>query len=70
MEPDVLALRRFRDRVLLPHPVGRALVGLYYSASPPIARAIRTDDAVRARVRNLLRPEVAIAKAALLLSRP
>ena len=70
MQPDVLALRGFRDRVLRKGPFGRALVGLYYSASPPLARAIRTDDRVRATVRDLLRPEVALAKAALILSRP
>src|SRR5262249_36035766 len=70
MEPDVLALRRFRDRKLTPHPLGRALVSLYYAASPPLARAIRTDDTIRARVRDLLYPEVAFAKAALLLSGP
>jgi hypothetical protein len=65
-----MALRGFRDRVLRREPFGRALVNLYYSASPPLARAIRTDERVRKTVRDLLRPEVALAKAALILSRP
>ena len=70
LEPDVVALRRFRDRFLMHAPFGRSLVRLYYAASPPLARAIRTDETVRARVRDLLRPEVALAKLGLLLSRP
>jgi len=70
MQPDVLALRKFRDRFLMPAPLGRSLVRLYYGASPPLARAIRGSDTVRKGVRDLLRPEVEFAKAALLLSRP
>src|SRR5262249_34550203 len=70
MEPDVMALRRFRDRYLVPDSLGRALVKLYYGISPPLARAIRPHEGLRASVRSLLRPEVEFAKAALLLSRP
>ena len=43
------------------HNHGRALVRLYYGASPPMARAIAGDDALRAGVRTLLRPMVGLA---------
>jgi hypothetical protein len=46
-------------------PVGRSLVRLYYGASPPMARAISRDDALRARVRMLLRPVAGLAHMAL-----
>ncbi|HJZ84086.1 MAG TPA: CFI-box-CTERM domain-containing protein [Polyangia bacterium] len=67
MEPDVLTLRRFRDRLLHPHPIGRALVGLYYQASPPLSHAIARDPGLRACARALLWPEVGLARAALSL---
>jgi len=35
--PEVHALRRFRDQVLLCTPLGRLLVEFYYRASPPLA---------------------------------
>ena len=43
------------------HAGGLPLVRLYYGASPPMARAIATDDALRARVRTLLRPLIGVA---------
>src|SRR5262249_24738283 len=67
LEPEVVALRRFRDRFLLPHPIGRAFVGLYYATSPPLARAIRARDDVRSAVHALLKPEVALARTVLSL---
>src|SRR5205814_1357851 len=36
--PELAILRRYRDRVLLQHRAGRAVVCLYYRVSPGIAR--------------------------------
>lgn len=35
--PDVIVLRRFRDQRLLPSPIGKHLVALYYAVSPILA---------------------------------
>ncbi len=51
------SLRRFRDESMAATPLGRALAGLYYRISPPIARTLerhpgsRTASAVRRLVR-------------------
>lgn len=58
LEPEVLALRRFRDRALLPHAPGRWLVGRYYRWSPPAARWIARHQSARAAARLALRPVV------------
>ena len=55
-------LRAVRDRALLTNPLGRLFVAAYYAMSPPIARAIATDERLRAAVRKLLAPVVAIAE--------
>jgi pentapeptide repeat protein len=52
--PEVVALRSFRDEVLLPAPYGPPLVQTYYFASPPIARWL----ARRAWARRLTRAVV------------
>ena len=57
-EDDVIVLRRFRDRVLLPTRQGRALVELYYCCSPPAANLIRRDEELRRLVRTVLSPVV------------
>ncbi len=41
---DLDTLRDFRDDVLRPHPVGAALVEVYYAVSPPVARWIAADE--------------------------
>jgi hypothetical protein len=61
-EPHVAELRRFRDRVLLPSPLGRRAVDLYYAVSPPIADLIREDEAARSAVRLALDPIVSILR--------
>ena len=58
MQNDVVVLRRFRDRVLLPSETGRTLVDLYYRYSPPAAAAIARDENLRRLVRTVLAPVV------------
>jgi hypothetical protein len=65
LEPEVKTLRGFRDRHLQTGPLGRAFVRLYYSASPPMARAISTDESLRAGARSVLRPFVGLAHLAM-----
>lgn len=55
---EVTALRRFRDRQLLPYAWGRALVDGYYEISPPMARAIAERPLRQAAVRGVLTPMV------------
>ena len=60
MEPQVKALRSFRDHHLLNHAIGRVLVAAYYAFSPSVARAIASDESLRALVRNGLSPIVRV----------
>lgn len=62
LEPEVVALRAFRDRWLLTHAPGRAFVAWYYRVSPPLADAIRANDALRLIARGALTPVVLVAK--------
>jgi hypothetical protein len=45
--PEVEALRRFRDCMLLPCLAGRIFVKVYYALSPPIADYLRNHDRAR-----------------------
>lgn len=58
LHAHVAALRRFRDRYLLTHPPGRALVTTYYRVSPPLAAYIATRPGARALARAILAPLV------------
>jgi uncharacterized repeat protein (TIGR01451 family)/CSLREA domain-containing protein len=58
LEPEVVVLRRFRDRWLLTNAPGRAFVEWYYRNSPPIAAYIAERPVLRAIVRSLLTPIV------------
>jgi len=60
--PRVVRLRAFRDRFLLPHAWGRALVRVYYRVSPPLAERLRDERAVAAMVRTALLPAVGLAE--------
>jgi len=62
MAEEIQILREFRDRYLLPDPLGRALVGLYYSVSPPIAEFITDHPGLGAIVRAGLAPVVAMCR--------
>lgn len=59
---EIGALRRLRDRYLLSHAPGRALVAAYYAWSPPAAQMIAHQPELRAIVRALLSPLVAAAR--------
>jgi hypothetical protein len=61
LAPQVRLLREFRDRHLLPNPVGRAFVALYYKVSPPLASFIAGSETLRAVVRVALLPLIALA---------
>jgi hypothetical protein len=65
---DVVVLRVFRDRFLVPNPVGRATVAAYYRLSPPVARIIEKHEALKTATRLMLRP--AIIGAGLALASP
>lgn len=65
MEPHVMILRDFRDRLLLTNPVGKAFVRFYYTCSPPVADFIAEYGALRAIVRVGLMPVVGISYLAL-----
>jgi len=59
--PYVTLLREFRDDYLLPHAFGNALVNFYYAVSPPIAQFIAQHESIKAVVRVLLLPCIALA---------
>ena len=65
MAQEIDALRAVRDRALLTNPLGRLAVAGYYAMSPPIARAIASDERLRAGARKLLQPIVEVAQAGL-----
>lgn len=56
MAEEVKILCAFRDRYLLPHPAGRALVNIYYRVSPGVADFIRDKEPLKALGRESLRP--------------
>jgi hypothetical protein len=58
---EIGALRRLRDRQLLTHAAGRALVAAYAAVGPELADLIRPHPALRALARAALRPLVDLA---------
>lgn len=52
--PDVCALRKFRDEVLLPHPAGRAFIRLYWTVGPHLARHVDSRGASGSLLRAAL----------------
>lgn len=52
--PELLPLRRFRDRVLLPRPFGRAAVRWYYREGPRWARAVERRPWLKRAARVML----------------
>lgn len=60
--PVVAALREFRDKALMPHAPGRALVRAYYAVGPHLAGVVQDSPALAAGVRAVLRPVAALAQ--------
>lgn len=58
MVAELDTLREFRDTKLEPNRVGRKLVGLYYTVSPPVANVISRSEGMRALVRLNLDPVI------------
>jgi len=65
MEPHVMVLRDFRDRVLLTNNVGRSFVELYYTHSPSVANFIAKHTSLRRVTRWTLLPLVGVSWVAL-----
>jgi uncharacterized repeat protein (TIGR02543 family) len=61
MAGEIQILRDFRDEYLLTNPVGKALVDLYYTVSPPIADFITEHPSLRPIVRAGLAPAVVMS---------
>jgi hypothetical protein len=59
---ELRPLRALRDRVLLASPAGRIAVAAYYALSPPVARAIASDERLRSGARALISPLLALAR--------
>ncbi len=57
-DPEVQALREFRDRYLLTNSIGRAFVGWYYQYSPAAAAALNAHPALKPLIRAALLPAV------------
>lgn len=62
LDARIGALRRVRDRYLMSHAPGRALVDAYYAVGPSLADVIRDDDDARTITRAVLEPVVALAE--------
>jgi hypothetical protein len=59
---EVGVLRRLRDRLLLSHGPGRAVVHAYYRLGPYAAQVVRGSEGLRDIVRAMLRPVVFLAE--------
>ncbi|HEU6437792.1 MAG TPA: CFI-box-CTERM domain-containing protein, partial [Nitratidesulfovibrio sp.] len=60
--PVVAALREFRDKALMPHAPGRALVRAYYAVGPHLAGVVQDAPMLAAGMRAVLRPVAALAQ--------
>jgi hypothetical protein len=58
LDPHVMVLREFRDKVLLKNKFGKMFVAFYYKNSPPIADRISKIEALRLATRLALTPVV------------
>ncbi len=61
LEPAVVVLREFRDRILLTNNMGRAFVKFYYNNSPPLAQIIAGHTGLKYLTRGFLIIPVIIA---------
>ncbi len=65
MDGNVLVLRQFRDEILMKSKSGKMLIKAYYRLSPPAARIIDKQPALRFLARLILKPVVKICKNAI-----
>ena len=56
LDPHVMVLREFRDKVLLKNKFGKMFVAFYYKNSPPIADRISKIESLRLATRLALTP--------------
>jgi len=64
MADEIQVLRDFRDEYLVTNPVGKTLVDIYYTVSPPIAEFITEHPDLKPAVRAGLFPAVAMSTVA------
>ena len=62
MDSNVKVLREFRDNYLLTNTLGRALVDVYYSYSPPVADYIAAHPSLKVATRIAFAPVVATVR--------
>lgn len=60
--PEVMYLRSFRDRSLMPNLIGRLFVTSYYAISPPIARLLDRYSFTKYPVRYLINALIRVLK--------
>jgi hypothetical protein len=65
MSEQVQVLRQFRDEYLLSNKAGQALVHLYYTVSPPVARFIASHPGIKPIVRAALWPALVVSTIAM-----
>ena len=61
--PDVRALRRFRDEVLVRHAAGRAFIRVYRVVGPKLARLVSAEGVSGRAARALIAPLARLARA-------
>ena len=59
--PETCVLRRFRDQVMRPRPLGRRLIVVYYRFAPAVCRFLDRRPSLLPVARWLLRGVVAVA---------
>ncbi len=62
MAEEINTLRKFRDEKMVPNPIGKQLVYLYYDLSPPLADVIAQSNNMKAFVRLSLKPVIRALK--------
>ncbi|MBW3243584.1 type I secretion protein [Epibacterium sp. DP7N7-1] len=60
--PDVTWLREFRDKQLLPHPLGRVMLDLYWEVGPRMARIVRKYPGLSVIARSTIKAFVCLAR--------
>ena len=63
LHEDIDVLRDFRDEYMMPNPLGRTFVKIYYNTSPPLAEVIRDNEGLRTTVsEGFVKPLVHITR--------